>query len=70
MFLLLPINQKYDGGGSRMQQPRSSSPLEPQLRQDPRWRLSSLTSAEPLTLYLLMSLSLHLSLADVLGTDH
>lgn len=59
MSLLLPINQTYDVVASRMQQGRSSSHLEPWLHQEP-WRryLSSLTSADPLSLYLLMSLSL------------
>lgn len=69
MLLLHPINQKYDVVASRMQQPGLSSPLEPWLHQDTWRRSSSLTSAEPLTLYLLMS-SFHLSLADVLVTDH
>lgn len=59
MSLLLPINQTHDVVASRMQQGRSSSHLEPWLHQEPRCRyLSSLTSADPLSLYLLMSLSL------------
>lgn len=63
MSLLLPINQNYDAVASRMWQPCKSPPLEPRLHQEPRrCHSSSLTSADPLSLYLLTSLSLSLSI--------